>query len=154
MIKSVLVVCIGNICRSPVGERALQAELDRNGANIKVTSAGLHALVGNPADGLATEVAKENGVTLTDHIARQFTHELGQDVDLILVMEPGHKAEVTRLAPTLSGRTLLFDQWTGSKGISDPYRRSREFHEAVFKQIQEASQAWAKKLTASKSRRP
>ena len=55
LIKSVLVVCIGNICRSPVGERVLQAELP----DMVVASAGLGALIGYRADSIATAVAKK-----------------------------------------------------------------------------------------------
>ena len=141
--KSVLVVCVGNICRSPVGERLLRAHLAADG--VRVESAGLGAVVGHGADDTASAVAADNGLSLEGHIARQFTAELGSQYELILVMEPGHKAEVTRRAPQLSGRTMLFDQWTGAKGIQDPYRRSREFHEAVFARISEAAAEWVKR---------
>lgn len=139
--KSVLVVCVGNICRSPVGERLLRAHLAE--AGVKVDSAGLGAVVGHGADDMAAEVAGEHGLSLDGHVARQFTSEIGAGYDLILVMEPGHKAEVARRAPQLSGRTMLFDQWTGARGIPDPYRRSKEFHAAVFDQLHGAATAWA-----------
>lgn len=146
MIRSVLVVCIGNICRSPLGERMLRDRLAEAGSSIEVTSAGLHALVGHAADDDASAVAEGHGVDLAGHAARQFTHELGSKADLILVMEPGHKAEVEKRAPGLSGKTMLFDQWSGAKGIADPYRHSRDFHEAVFAQVHAAAEAWSKKL--------
>jgi protein-tyrosine phosphatase len=141
-VNKVLVVCVGNICRSPVGERLLQAALP--GAT--VTSAGISALVGHGADETAAEVAGANGVSLDGHTSRQFTGEIGADQDLILVMEQGHKQEISRLFPQLSGRTMLFDQWTGAKGIADPYRLSRPFHEQVFLQIKAAANAWAPRL--------
>lgn len=142
MISRVMVVCVGNICRSPLGERVLQAGLP----GVTVTSAGIGALVGHAADPLAAEVAAEHGISLDGHVARQFTAELGGTQDLILVMEPGHKVEITRLAPALSGRVMLFDQWTGAKGIADPYQRSREFHEAVHGEIAAAAQGWIARL--------
>jgi len=142
LVRKVLVVCVGNICRSPVGEHLLRQMVP----GLAVGSAGLGALVGQPADALAAEVAAANGVSLDGHAARQFTPELGSAFDLILVMESGHKREIARLAPHLSGRTLLFDQWTGMQGIADPYRRSRDFHEGVFQQIKAASEAWAARL--------
>jgi protein-tyrosine phosphatase len=67
VIKSILVVCIGNICRSPVAERVLQAALP----GITVTSAGLGALVGHSADATATEVAAARGFTLRIHAVMQ-----------------------------------------------------------------------------------
>jgi len=142
LVRKILVVCVGNICRSPVGERLLQQALpDRT-----VTSAGLGALVGKPADALAAEVAADHGLSLDRHIAQQFTPQLGSEQDLILVLEPGHKHEIARISPQLSGRVMLLDQFTGGKGIADPYRRSREFHESVFEQIKAASAAWAARL--------
>ena len=153
MIGSVLVVCVGNICRSPLGERILQDNLERLESPIKVTSAGLHAMVGWSADDETTKVAEAHGVSLSGHQARQFTAEIGRAHDLILVMEAGHKAEIVRMAPALSGKTFLFDQWTGKAGIADPYQRSREFHEAVFASIHDASQAWTQKLLATGARR-
>lgn len=142
MVESVLVVCVGNICRSPVGERLLQGLVPK----LKVGSAGLGALVGKPADALAAEVAAAQGLSLEGHLARQFTPALAAAHGLVLVMEPGHRAEVIRLSPHLSGRVMLFGQWTGAKGIADPYRHPRAMHEAVFLEIRSAAEAWASRL--------
>lgn len=144
MIRSVLVVCVGNICRSPLGERILRATLP----GIDVRSAGIAALVGHAADEMTQTIAAEHGLALDHHVARQFTSELGKASDLILVMEPGHRREITRRAPELSGRTMLFDHWTGGKGIADPYRKSRTVHEEVHAQIAAAADAWARRLAA------
>jgi protein-tyrosine phosphatase len=146
MFRTILVVCVGNICRSPVGERLLAAGLP----DLSVSSAGLGALVGHAADETAQEVAQAHGLSLEGHVARQFSVDLGQAQDLILVMEPGHKREIIRIAPHLSGKTMLFDQWTGGAGIADPYRRSREFHEHVFESISKAAETWISRLGASK----
>ena len=142
MIKTVLVVCVGNICRSPLGERLLQTQAP----HLTVTSAGIGALVGKPADTTATEVAADKGVSLDGHVARQFNADLGKAADLSLVMEPGHKAQIARDTPQLSGKTMLFDHWTGAQGIADPYRRSADFHGVVFDQIATAAKAWSEKL--------
>lgn len=142
MIRSVLVVCIGNICRSPAGERLLAAQLP----DFTVESAGLGALVDHAADADMAAVAASAGVSLDGHKARQFTPEMAREYDLILVMEPEHKATIARQAPQLSGKVMLFDQWTGGNGIADPYRRSVEFHKSVYEQIETASLSWAKKL--------
>jgi protein-tyrosine phosphatase len=141
-VENLLVVCVGNICRSPVGERLLQAALPQT----KVTSAGIAALVGHSADETAAAVAAANGISLDGHVSRQLTSELGASQDLILVMEAGHKHEIAKRFPQLSGRTMLFDQWTGMKGIADPYRLSQSFHEQVFEQIKTAAAAWAPRL--------
>ncbi|NGM44561.1 low molecular weight phosphotyrosine protein phosphatase [Rhodobacter sp. SGA-6-6] len=143
MVDSVLVVCVGNICRSPMGERMLKARL----SGLAVSSAGLGALVGHEADADALKAAEELGVDLGGHSARQLTAEIGAAHGLILAMEPGHRAEISRRWPQLSGRTLLFDQWTGGKGIADPYRKPLEFHRQVRDQIFAAAAAWAGRLS-------
>lgn len=142
MFNSILVVCVGNICRSPVGERLLRQALPA----LEVTSAGINALVGKPADKTASAVAAAHDLSLHGHVARQFTASLGAEHDLILVMEPGHKREIARMAPQLAGRVMLFDKWTGETGIADPYLRSAEFHEKIFVALSEAAEAWARRL--------
>lgn len=150
LFQSVLVVCVGNICRSPVGERLLASRLSERGADIEVASAGIGALVGHAADEVATSVAAEHGISLDGHVAQQFSRDLGSRYALILVMEPGHRREIVNSAPDLSGRVMLFDHWKGGKGIADPYRRSRLFHEEVFAQIDAAATAWVDKLKPSR----
>lgn len=145
MISSVLVVCVGNICRSPVGERLLaQACL-----GLRVESAGIHALTGHAASTDSTEVAAENGVSVEGHIARQFTAEIAADFDLILVLEKGHMKVAAEQAPASTGKTMLFGQWIEQADIADPYQRSRDFHVAVFKELKQASDGWAAKLGKS-----
>ena len=142
MFNSVLVVCVGNICRSPLGERLLRQALPE----LEVTSAGINALVGKPAAKTASQVAAAHGLSLHGHRARQFSSEIGTAHDLILVMEPGHKREVARIAQHLAGRVMLFDKWTGDRGIADPYLKPHKFHEKTYQAISEAAQAWAVRL--------
>lgn len=141
-VGSILVVCVGNLCRSPAGERLLQARLPE----LRIASAGLAAVTGSPADPQAQAVAAARGISLEGHVARQFTSALGTGFDLILVMEPHHRQQIGRGAPQLFGRTLLFDRWTGNTGIPDPYGRSPEFHEATFARLSAAADAWALRL--------
>ena len=142
MIKSILVVCVGNICRSPVGERSLQARLQ----SLDIKSAGIAALVGYGADETSSRAAAERGLSLADHKARQFTVAIATDYDLILVMEAGHKREIIKLAPHLSGKIMLFDHWNGSNGIPDPYRKPIEVHHGVVNLILAAADMWAIRL--------
>lgn len=142
MVQSVLVVCVGNICRSPLGERLLRRALP----DLEITSAGVAAVVGAPADPMAAEVAAEIGLDLTGHIARQLTADLGRRAGLILVMEPGHRREIQSRFPQLSGRVMLFDQWSGGKGIPDPYRKPIETHRSSRDLILAAAQDWIPRL--------
>ncbi|HHH89457.1 MAG TPA: low molecular weight phosphotyrosine protein phosphatase [Aliiroseovarius sp.] len=142
MFSSVLVVCVGNICRSPVGERLLA----RLCPDIQVASAGIHALTGHAADETAARIAAADGLSLDGHVARQFTAELAAPFDLILVMEEGHRREIHRMAPHLVGRTLLMTHWSGKAPVPDPFRKSDEFHRQVFSILKQASHSWASKL--------
>lgn len=142
MFNNILVVCVGNICRSPSGEYLLKKLLP----NKTVASAGVGALVGKPADKMATQVAAEHGVSLEGHEARQLTADLCRDYDLILVMEKGHIEAVTNIAPEARGKTMLFGQWLGMKDIPDPYRQSKEAFDHAYQLIEQSAQAWAKKL--------
>jgi protein-tyrosine phosphatase len=139
MVGSILVVCIGNVCRSPVGERLLRAALP----GLSISSAGLHAMSGDPADPDTAAVAAARGLALDGHIARQFTPAIGAAHELILVMEAAHRRELAQIAPHLSGRTLLYGQWlNGGTDIPDPYRRSLATQDQTFELIQESAQGW------------
>jgi protein-tyrosine phosphatase len=146
MFNKILVVCVGNICRSPTGEGVLKQLLSEK----HIASAGIAAeksgLVGKPADKTATELAAEHGVDIKAHQAQQLTSELCAQYDLILVMEKGHIEALTSIAPEARGKTMLFGQWLGQKDIPDPYRQSREAFEYAYQLIQQSAEAWAKKL--------
>ncbi|MBC3252011.1 protein tyrosine phosphatase [Serratia fonticola] len=142
MFNSILVVCVGNICRSPTGERLLKKLLP----NIKIDSAGVGALVGHEADRTAQEVAASNGISLERHIAKQLTSDLCQKYDLILVMEKKHIEAVSNIAPFARGKTMLYGHWLNKRDVPDPYKQSRESFEFVFALLDEASITWAKAI--------
>ena len=143
MFDNILVVCVGNICRSPTGEYLLKSLLP----NKNVSSAGISALVGKPADKLATKVANEHGIDLNDHVAQQLTPELCREYDLILVMEQGHINAVTNIAPEARGKIMLLSQWADKQDIPDPYRQSREAFDHAYKLISDSCKFWSKKLS-------
>ena len=143
MFNSILVVCTGNICRSPMGERLLRQQLPGR----QVTSAGIFGLEGCPADAAAQAVAWRHGISLEGHVARKVTRSLLQKSDLILVMEPKHLRFIATMAPENRGKSLLFGQWLETKDIPDPYHKSREAFEYVFNQLGKASQEWARRLS-------
>ncbi|WP_191334757.1 low molecular weight protein-tyrosine-phosphatase, partial [Allgaiera indica] len=138
MFQSILVVCVGNICRSVVGERVLRAGLP----DCRVGSAGLGAVVGSGADPKTLAAAAARGIDLEGHVARQFGADLAGGYDLILTMEPGHRDDIQRRYPQLSGRVMLFDQWGARTGIPDPHGRPSEAHERAVAQILAAAEGW------------
>ncbi|CAD5368223.1 TPA: protein tyrosine phosphatase [Klebsiella quasipneumoniae subsp. quasipneumoniae] len=142
MFESILVVCTGNICRSPIGERYLQKLLP----NKRIESAGTSALVDHEADYSAIKVAAEHGISLADHKGRQYTSSLGRQYDLILVMEKYHLEKIGQISPEARGKTMLFGHWLNQRDIPDPYRKSDEAFKSVFQLIEEAGQLWVRKL--------
>ncbi|WP_413732402.1 protein tyrosine phosphatase [Sodalis sp. RH20] len=141
MFDKILVVCTGNICRSPMGERLLKKYLPDK----TISSAGVQALTGQGADGVAIEVAFTQQLSLEGHSARQLTQKLCQDYDLILVMEKRHVDEVCKIAPEARGKVMLFGHWV-SKEIPDPYKKSREAFQYVYQLLEDAAQKWAQAL--------
>ncbi|EMP5262651.1 protein tyrosine phosphatase [Klebsiella variicola] len=144
MFDSILVVCTGNICRSPIGERFLRRALP----NKRIDSAGTGALVGHDADSSAIKIAAQNGLSLEGHKGQQFTSSLAREYDLILVMEKSHIEQICRIAPEVRGKTMLFGQWLGHREIPDPYRKSEEAFASVYQLIEQAGLLWVEKLGA------
>jgi len=146
MFANILIVCVGNICRSPTAERVLQSLVpEKNVASAGIASQKSH-LVGEAADPMAIKVAAEHGVDVENHQSQQLTAALCAQYDLILVMEKGHINALCEIAPEARGKTMLFGHWIGQKDIPDPYRQSKEAFDHVYQLIEEAAHAWAKKL--------
>ena len=146
MFDNILVVCVGNICRSPIGERYLQQRLpNKNIASAGIASKKSH-LEGKPADAMAQQVAEQHGIDLTGHQSQQLTSQLCAQYDLILVMEKGHLSALSEIAPEASGKAMLFGQWIGQKEIPDPYRQSKEAFDYAYQLISQAADAWVAKL--------
>ncbi|CAM8065930.1 protein-tyrosine-phosphatase [Klebsiella michiganensis] len=144
MFDTILVVCTGNICRSPIGERFLRQALP----NKKIDSAGTSALVEHSADDSAVRIAEKHGISLEGHKGQQFTSKLARQYDLILVMEKCHLEQIGRSAPEVRGKTMLFGQWLNQREIPDPYRKSDEAFASVYELIEQAGLLWAEKLGA------
>src|SRR3989441_4427335 len=96
--KRILLVCTGNICRSPLAAALLDRALAQRGIDgIEVASAGTGAWDGAPVSEGAYLVGLERGLDLSAHRARLLTRELVEDADLILTMARHHRARVDEL---------------------------------------------------------
>lgn len=142
MFNNILIVCIGNVCRSPTVERLMQAQLPAK----NIESAGLGALVGNPANSQAIKIAKGHHLSLNNHKARQLTNEICKAYDLILGMEKAHIEGILQLSPESRGKVMLLGHWLDNVEIEDPYRRSDEMYEHVFELLKKATTSWIDKL--------
>ena len=140
MINRVLVVCVGNICRSPTAEWLLRHRLRRDGVTIE--SAGLAALVGNPIDPVAESVLAEHGVAVAGHVARQVSPELINAADIVLVMDKRHMSAVHAQVPHARGKTFLLGRWQNEAAVPDPYGKPRAVFEQAFTMIDTAVNSW------------
>ncbi len=124
-----LVVCLGNICRSPMGEGALRARVAEAGlaGRVQVDSAGTsgHWHAGNPPDRRAVVCAKRHGVDIAKLRARQLVAEDFLYYDHIFCADRNNLAEALKLAPAEAhDRVALWLPWAGIERaavVSDPY---------------------------------
>ena len=100
----VLVVCEGNLCRSPLAERLLAARLVES--EVRVTSAGVHAVVGAPMDALAAAELSRLGGDPSEFEARQLTARMATEADLVLTATRAIRGQVVATAPSALKRTF------------------------------------------------
>ena len=120
----ILLVCTGNICRSPLAAALLQRALtDRGIEGMEVSSAGTGAWDGAPVSEGAYLVGLERGLDLSAHRARLLTRELVEEADLVLTMARHHRARVDELGG--EGRVFVLGEYAGREGdeaeVSDPF---------------------------------
>lgn len=108
---SVLVVCTGNVCRSPLAAQLLDAKLASSGVPVRVTSAGTRALVGQPMTPEAAALSLEYGGNPRLHRAQQLSRQLVENADLILTATRDHRGEVVSLSPAASRHTFTLAQF-------------------------------------------
>lgn len=167
----VLFVCIGNVCRSPVGERLLAARLPS--ARFEVSSAGVGAMVGYAMSRYAAEELRSFGGDPTGFAARQLTPDIVERSDLVLTATRELRSQVLAEAPGALRRTFTFLEfaalvvdaeggspaevvkWAGAhrslvanidQDVPDPYRRGAEAHALAARTIDTAVQVIAKGL--------
>ena len=145
MIGNILIVCIGNICRSPIAQ-ALFAERLAN-RSVVVHSAGLGALVNAPADPISQELLLAHNIDISSHRARQITSEIAYASDLILTMSTEQQQQVESKFPSLRGRVHRIGKW-GEFDVPDPFKRPKEIFEQAFHLIEQGVDEWYRTLWA------
>jgi len=119
----------------------------RGKEEVVVESAGLGALVNEPASEFSVKLMQERGLDISGHRAQQLTPELITRADLILVMESGHRRAVDANEPTARGKVYRLGEWQDIE-IPDPYRQPREAFEEALELIDKGVADWVERLKA------
>jgi len=144
--QRLLVVCLGNICRSPAAEGILRLAIDRSGYRdtIEVESAGTASLhCGRPADPRMKLAAGQRGYHL-EGTARQLVHEDLRKFDLILAMDRDNLRAIHQLGDVTPGRARLFSDFLGPdwpRDVPDPYYGGETGFEYVLDMLEAGAPA-------------
>lgn len=152
MTYRVCLVCMGNICRSPMAETVLRHALDRHGLADRVTvdsagTGGWHA--GDPMDSRALRVLSRHGYDGSAHRARLFTSDWFDRYDLVLAMDLDNRLYLSRMAPEGIEVRLFrsFDPAAPPDAeLPDPYYGGTEGFEEVLSLVEAASEGVAKHI--------
>lgn len=141
----ILMVCLGNICRSPLAEGILRTKLDEQ---FHVDSAGTGSWhIGKAPDKRSISVAQKYGIDISTQRARQFSAKDFDDFDLILVMDASNYSDVLAMAQTENQqkkvRLIL-----GDRDVPDPYFGEDDGFEEVYQLLQEATDEIVKELNS------
>lgn len=145
----ILMVCLGNICRSPLAEGILKSKVD--GSKVLVESAGTGGFhIGEPPDQRSIEVAQKHGIDITYQRCRKFTKNDFARFDHIFVMDKNNYRDVVALAETPEDRKkvrlLLEHAGEGPIEVPDPYYGGRDGFQKVFDMIDKACESIAAQL--------
>ena len=138
-INNILVVCIGNICRSPMAEYFLKQEFP----HLQIESAGISGLIGHAADDKASLCMQRLGIDMSSHVARKLNAELVKKADLILVMSQNQQKHVEQTWPFAKGKTFRLGLWQ-SINVADHYQHDQAVFDDTCQLIQSCIADWKK----------
>jgi protein-tyrosine phosphatase len=149
-------VCLGNICRSPLAEGILKKKIKESNLDVEVASTGFVPYhQGNPADRRAISTAAQFGVDLSKHKASLFSQKNFDQFDYIYVMDQANLNDVLTLARNSEDRKkvdlIMNVQYPGeNKIVPDPYYEGAESFIHVFKMLENVCDAIVDKIKKGK----
>lgn len=151
--QSVLFVCLGNICRSPLAEAALRQECADAQLNVVIDSAGTGEWhVGQPPDERAQAVAARNGLDIGHFRARLVTASDFHDFDHVIALDNQNLRDLTAMRPAkaVAKLSLLLDHVAGRAGedVADPYYGDEDDFDQTWAEVTEAARTIRKWLEA------
>jgi protein-tyrosine phosphatase len=145
VINRILLICSANICRSPMAEAVFRQLAGLRRVPLAVSSAGIHALVGQGIAADAQAALQRRGLDLAAHRARQLDQAMLREADLVLVMETEQRAALRALSPTHAGKVLLLGHWSGAE-VQDPFRCGIDAFERALDLIEQSVGPWLERL--------
>ncbi|MGP5415869.1 low molecular weight protein-tyrosine-phosphatase [Psychrobacter faecalis] len=139
---NILVVCVGNICRSPMAEALLKQRYPHK----NIDSAGVGALVGHSADPAALEIMAKQEIDITNHVAKQIDEGLAKKADLIFTMSDSQTKWIEERWPFCRGKTFKLGHWQ-DKDIADPYKHEMSAFQTAYQDIVVSLEQWADKIS-------
>jgi len=147
LLKNILIVCVGNICRSPMAEGLFKHALTEvNKVDYFVSSAGLGALVGHQPDPIACQLLLKRGIDISDYRACQLNREMIRKSELILVMDLNQKIAIEENELSARGKVFRLGEW-GKFDIDDPYKQDLSVFEESLALIEKGVSEWVAKLS-------
>nr|AOE12535.1 protein tyrosine phosphatase [uncultured bacterium]CCF99349.1 low molecular weight phosphotyrosine protein phosphatase [uncultured Cytophagia bacterium] len=149
----ILMVCLGNICRSPIAEGVLQTKLNSKGLDIKVDSAGTggwHA--GQAPDPRSIAIANKYGIDISNQQARQFSSSDFESFDIIYAMDGSNLSDIVSLANSnedIEKVRLILNEISPEDNtpVPDPYYGGDDGFEKVYQLLDAACEIITKKIS-------
>lgn len=149
----ILMVCLGNICRSPLAEGILQDKLNSKGLDIEVASAGTGGWhVGQGPDKRSVAIASKYGIDISRQQAKQFSVSDFKEFDLIYAMDGSNLSDIIALASTkeeIEKVKLILNEVTPNQNspVPDPYYGGEDGFENVYQLLNEACEIITNKIS-------